>query len=226
MERALKIRNTQTDDSSSTEKNYSKNGAPDKALSMLLLYKADENGDEGQVVDIPVHPLRLRRSLFVADDDDNYTFNSIYNGTLKTLFTTILSLLSSSDEQRVPNAKFHGLARVSSVVRHAFEACKKISQKTKRGGDEISVGEDVGGLTLGENLLKHEYIDFAVFKDMVNMLKNETLSRALWTDLTCICKYKYDLTTFVQGEDAPLPDTKEKGFSTLVVVEHSNRTKR
>ena len=34
----------------------------------------------------------------------------------------------------------------------------------------------------------------------------------MWTDLTCICKYKYDLTTFEQGKDIPLPNTKEKGI--------------
>ena len=44
------------------------------------------------------------------------------------------------------------------------------------------------------------------------MLENETLLRALWTDLTCICRYKYDLTTFEQGKDVPLPNTKEKGI--------------
>ena len=179
---------------------------------MLALYKSDGSGDEDQVVDQPVHSLRLRRSLFVVDADTKYTLNPIYDDILKNLFTKMLLLLSSGNEQSVPNAKFHGLARISSVVRHVFEACKKSVHKTKRGGNEVLVGETVDTSTVSKNFLTYEYIDFAIFKDMINMLENETLLRALWTDLTCICRYKYDLTTFEQGKDVPLPNTKEKGI--------------
>ena len=179
---------------------------------MLTLYKSDGSGDEDQVVDQPVHSLRLRRSLFVVDADTKYTLNPIYDDILKNLFTKMLLLLSSGNEQSVPNAKFHGLARISSVVRHVFEACKKSVHKTKRGGNEVLVGKTVDTSTVSKNFLTYEYIDFAIFKDMINMLENETLLRALWTDLTCICRYKYDLTTFEQGKDVPLPNTKKGIF--------------
>ena len=63
----------------------------------------------------------------------------------------MLLLLSSGNEQKVPNAKFHGLARISSVVRHVFEACKKSVHKTKRGGNEVLVGETVDTSTVSKN---------------------------------------------------------------------------
>ena len=196
-------------------------------LVSLAQFNSEDRANQ-QILSPVVHPLHLRFNLFVENEDNTkYIFNPMYEHVLQTLFAKIVSFIDSNDGLAIPNEQFQALAKVSVVFRRAFEASSATMNNTSKakGGDknsnktgeifsssDVVIDEDGDENSSTRNLLEYEYIDFGIFKNILNLLRVEILSRALWTDLTCICNYKYDLEEFAEETEEAVEESKEKNI--------------